>query len=98
MLIYYKIACLYFGCDRYVDSIKYLNLIIKNKELKMREDLLCFTRVLNLVAHYEAGFDYDIDKHIRETYKFLLKMNDLHEVQKLMIKFVRNLGIYIPMN
>ena len=96
MLIYYKIACLYFGCDRYVDSIKYLNLIIKNKELKMREDLLCFTRVLNLVAHYEAGFDYDIDKHIRETYKFLLKMNDLHEVQKLMIKFVRNLGNIYP--
>ena len=96
MLVYYKIACLYFGCDRYVDSIKYLNLIIKNKELKMREDLLCFTRVLNLVAHYEAGFDYDIDKHIRETYKFLLKMNDLHEVQKLMIKFVRNLGSIYP--
>ena len=62
----------------------------------MREDLLCFTRVLNLVAHYEAGFDYDIDKHIRDTYKFLLKMNVLHEVQKLMIKFVRNLGNIYP--
>ena len=96
MLVYYKIACLYFGCDRYADSIKYLNLIVKNRELKMREDLLCFTRVLNLVAHYEAGFDYDIDKHIRDTYKFLLKMNDLHEVQKLMIKFVRNLGNIYP--
>ena len=31
----------------------------------MREDLLCFARVLNLVAHYEAGFDYNIDTHIR---------------------------------
>ena len=76
--------------------LKYLNLIIQNKELKMREDLLCFTRVLNLVAHYEAGFDYDIDKHIRDTYKFLLKMNDLHEVQKAMIRFVRGLGDIYP--
>ena len=26
----------------------------------MREDLLCFSRILNLVAHYEAGLDYNL--------------------------------------
>tara|TARA_B100001769_G_C21842567_1_gene457107 strand:+ start:95 stop:484 length:390 start_codon:yes stop_codon:yes gene_type:complete len=62
----------------------------------MREDLLCFTRVLNLVAHYEAGFDYHLDFHIRETYKFLIKMNDMHEVQKAMIRFVKRLGDIYP--
>ena len=96
MVLYYKIACLYFGCEEYEKSILYLNRIIENKELKMREDLLCFTRVLNVFAHYEAGMDYHLDKHLRDTYKFLLKMNDLHEVQKLMIRFVRKLGSIYP--
>ena len=32
MLIYYKIACLYFGCDRYVDSIKYLKSYYQKQE------------------------------------------------------------------
>ena len=73
MLIYYKIACLYFGCDRYVDSIKYLKSYYQKQELKMREDLLCFTRVLNLVAHYMTSFDYDIDKHIEKHTNFCLK-------------------------
>ena len=40
--------------------------------------------------------DYHLDKHLRDTYKFLLKMNDLHEVQKLMIRFVRKLGGIYP--
>ena len=29
-------------------------------------------------------------------YKFLIKMNDLHEVQREMIKFLRNLGTIFP--
>ena len=48
----------------------------------MREDLLCFSRILNLVAHYEAGLDYNLESLIKSTYKFLIKMEDLHMVQK----------------
>ncbi len=96
MMFYYKIACLYFGVEDNEKCIVYLNKIIHNKHLKMREDLLCFTRVLNVVAHYEAGFDYHLENHLRETYKFLIKMDDLHEVQKAMIRFVRSLGDIYP--
>lgn len=96
MVFYYKIACMYFGAGKNEECIFYLEKIINNKELKMREDLLCFTRVLNLVAHYDAGLDYDIDKLIISTYKFLLKMNDLHEVQRKMILFLKNLSNIYP--
>ena len=96
MMFYYKIACIYFGKEDYENCIIYLDKIISNKDLKMREDLLCFSRVLNIFAHYEAGFDYHLEKQLKETYKFLIKMNDLHEVQKAMIRFVRKLGEVYP--
>jgi hypothetical protein len=96
MMFYYKIACVYFGAEDYENCIVYLDKIVSNKSLKMREDLLCFSRVLNLFAHYEAGFDYHLETHLRETYKFLIKMNDLHEVQKAMIRFVKGLGDIYP--
>ena len=96
MMFYYKIACLYFGAEDYENCILYLDKIIGNKDLKMREDLLCFARVLNIFAHYEAGFDYHLETLLRDTYKFLIKMNDLHEVQKAMIRFVRSLGDIFP--
>ena len=44
----------------------------------MREDLLCFSRILNLVAHYEAGMDQNLEALIKSTYKFLIKMDELH--------------------
>lgn len=96
MLLYYKIACLYFGMGDNKTCIQYLKKIINNKNLKMREDLMCFARVLSLVAHYEAGMDYHLEVQLKSTYKFLLKMNDLHAVQKEMIKFLRNLGSIYP--
>lgn len=96
MVFYYKFASLHFGAGNNKECIRYLDKIISNKSLSMREDLLCFSRVLNLVAHYEAGLDYHLETLLRSTYKFLIKMNDLHEVQKEMIKFIRGLQDIYP--
>ncbi len=96
MILYYKVACLYFGAGRNKMCIEYLTKIIDNKSLQMREDLLCFSRILNLVAHYEAGEDYHLERLIKSTYKFLIKMEDLYEVQKEMMLFLRRLGDIYP--
>ena len=96
MIFYYKFASLHFGSGNNKACIFYLDKIISNKSLTMREDLLCFSRVLNLVAHYEAGLDYHLETLLRTTYKFLIQMNELHEVQKEMIKFIRNLQDIYP--
>lgn len=96
MVLYYKISCLYFGSDDYKNCIYFLSQIIDNKSLNVREDLMCFSRVLSLIAHYESGIDLHLDKQIKETYKFLIKMDDLYEVQKELIKFVRKLGYIFP--
>lgn len=96
MIFYYKFASLHFGAGNNRECILYLDKIISNRSLSMREDLLCFSRVLNLVAHYEAGLDYHLETLLRSTYKFLIKMNDLHEVQKEMIKFIRGLQYIYP--
>ncbi|WP_311195905.1 hypothetical protein [Antarcticibacterium sp. 1MA-6-2] len=97
MIFYYKIASLYFGDGNYNRCIEFLKKIIDNKSLEMREDLMCFSRILNLVAHYEAGKDYHLESLIRSTYKFLIRMNDMHEVQKEMIRFLRNLSEVSPL-
>ncbi|WP_264564063.1 hypothetical protein [Flavobacterium sp. N3904] len=96
MMFYYKIACIYFGNEKYQECIVYLEKIINNRNLTMREDLMCFARLLCLIAHYELGQDYYLENQLKNTYKFLLKMNDLHEVQKEIIRFLKNLSTLYP--
>ncbi|MCI2228699.1 hypothetical protein MC378_05935 [Polaribacter sp. MSW13] len=96
VMLYYKIACLYFGMGKNELCITYLQKIIKNKNLKVAEDLQCFARVLNLIAHYECGLDYDLERQFLDTYKFLIKMENLQEVQKEFITSIRDLSDVFP--
>ncbi len=96
MVFYYKFACLQFGVENYDQTIYYLNKIIDHKSPRMREDLMCFSRILNLMAHYEAGKDDRLEADLKSVYKFLKKMNALNKVQLELIQFIRELGNIYP--
>ncbi|MBL4704927.1 MAG: hypothetical protein JKY54_10415 [Flavobacteriales bacterium] len=89
MVFWYQTACIYFGADDFKNCILYLNKIINSTGFNLREDVQCFARILNLVAHYELGNDDLIDYQIRSTYRYLLKMDDLQKVQKLIMNFIK---------
>jgi hypothetical protein len=96
VMLYYKIACLYFGMGKNELCINYLEKIIDSKNLNAGEDLQCFARILNLIAHYECGLDYDLERQFLDTYKFLIKMENLQEVQREFIISIKALSDVFP--
>ena len=94
MLLYYKVACMYFGNGDNRMAIKYLNRIIQLRDVSLREDIQAFTRILNLIAHFELGTDDRLlDYQIKSVYRFLRNMGDLHGVQLEILNFLRQLPI-----
>lgn len=96
MVFYYKFACLHFGANEHEACISYLDKIVSNKELGMREDLMCYARILKLISSYEIGKDEQIEELIKSTYIYLIKMNDLHLVQREIISFLKGLSTIYP--
>lgn len=92
LVFYYKIACMYFGAGKIEETILYLNKIINYPDPRLREDIHCFARILNLIAHFELGNESLIEYQARSTYRFISKMNDLNLVQEEILKFLRNLS------
>ncbi len=90
MVYWYKFGCMYFGAGEHRKCIKFLNKIINTKTSEFKEDLQCFARVLNLISHYELYGNDGLEYQISSTYRFLLKMQDLNEVQKAILRFLRN--------
>ena len=96
LVFYYKIACLYFGSDDYKNTVKYLNLVINHTDFELRTDIQCFARILNLMTHFEMeNFDL-IEYLVKNTYRFLSKMKDLHRAQKEILFFLRKLPSIKP--
>lgn len=91
MVLYYKIACLYFGSGDNRSAIRYLNRVIQMRDVSLREDIQCFARILNLIAHFELGTEDLLDYQIKSVYRFLSNMGDLHGVQREILKFLRQL-------
>lgn len=91
MILYYKVACLYFGSGDNKATIRYLNKIIHMKDISLREDIQCFARILNLIAHFELGNDDLVEYQIKSVYRFLSNMGDLHGVQREILNFLRQL-------
>jgi len=96
LLFYYKIATLYFGSGDNENAIHYLNKIVNFKEVNLREDIHCFARILNLIAHFDAGQDHQLEYQIKSTFQFIGKMNDQQAVQKEIFQFLRKSGKIKP--
>lgn len=97
LVFYYKIASMYFGNGDYKSTILYLNKIIQFGEVNLREDIQCFARILNLIAHYEAGKDELLEYQIKSVYHFLGKMNDQQPMQVTIFEFLRKLPDIKPL-
>lgn len=96
LMFYYKIASLYFGNANYRKAIFYLNQIVYFKDVNLREDIHCFARILNLIAHFEEGQDFQLEYQIKSTFQFIGKMNDQQAVQKEIFQFLRRSGKIKP--
>ncbi|WP_185872723.1 hypothetical protein [Blattabacterium cuenoti] len=96
MIIYYKIACLYFGSGDNKNAILYLVKIMSNKQTNIQKDLQCSARLLYLMACYDSGLDDNMDGKIQSAYKFFIKMDDWYIVQKKIIFFFKKLGNLYP--
>lgn len=91
MVFYYRIASLYFGSGDPNNAIHYLNLIINQKNPDYRADIQCFSRILSLIAHYELGNAQLVEYQVKSVYRFLSKMEELHEVHQEIFRFLRRL-------
>jgi hypothetical protein len=92
IILFYKIACLYFGNSQYHKALEWLNRVQQDEKADLREDIHSFARILSLIAHYELGNMEVIDYYIRSTYRFLLKKGELHLFQKHLLRFLRKLA------
>jgi len=96
LVIYYKIACMYFGAGDFETTIDYLNKII-NWKVDLRNDLQCYARLLHLITHYELGNFQLLEYLAKSVYRFMAKMQNLSVVEEEMFKFLRK-ALTVPAN
>jgi len=74
----------------YKQALKYSNVIINDNEFKIREDILSYVRLLNLVIHYEMRNNFSLEYFSSSAKNYLKRKNRLFQTENQIIKFIMN--------
>ena len=96
MVFYFKIAYLYFASGDAASALDYLNHILDMKGKHLREDIQCYSRLLQLMCHYELG-NYDLLPYLADSsLRFFEKMKEVNKVPIITLRFLRKVINRVP--
>ncbi|MDX1350464.1 MAG: hypothetical protein R3279_09465 [Putridiphycobacter sp.] len=92
LLLDYSKAYTLFGIGDFKGSLKIVNKMLNDNEKKLRQDIYSFSRIFNLIIHYELG-NYDfVEYEVKSTSRFLGKKEKDYQIEKVFIKYIRKLS------
>ena len=86
---YFHYAYIHFGSEDYDTSLFYLNSWLDLPSTIDNPNLQMLSRVFNLILHFELGNNVLLESLIKSTYRFLKKENQLLEIEKAFISFIK---------
>jgi len=89
---YYYFSYVYFIFKYYKKTLFYLNKIIfyKKGSFNSREDILCYSRILLVLTHYEMGKENLSLQLVQSTFNYVFERKRLYKIENKFLGFVLN--------
>ncbi|MCB0478368.1 MAG: hypothetical protein KDC84_09405 [Crocinitomicaceae bacterium] len=86
--IYFNKAYAYFGVGEYKKALSIVNIMINDNEQMLRQDLYSFSRVLNIMIHFELE-NYDFLEYVtKSTSRYLGKQDKDFTIETVFVKMI----------
>ncbi len=86
LLIKFYVFFIYFGAEKYRLALQWLNRIL-NTKIKIRSDLIGYSRILNIIVHYELKNYFLVESLIKSNYRYFSQRNALSEFEEIILSF-----------
>ena len=89
LVFHFKFAWMYLCNEQPDKALTYINKVLNMEAGNLREDIQSYSRLLQLMAHYDLG-NYDIlDYLMKPIRQFFGKMEDANQLQEFVLHFFR---------
>ena len=86
--LYYLGSFIYFSAMDYKNSLTCLNKILSENNVQVREDLLRFAKIFNIVLHFELGNLETLQYAIKTAQRYLLKTKHGYKFETALMNFI----------
>lgn len=87
----YNCSVFYFLLGKHASSLEYINTIINETRIELKQDIQAFTRVLGLIIHYELHNVDILDNMMRSTQRFLKQTNNQSPFEQHVLRAMKSL-------
>lgn len=91
LLFNYNKAYAQFGTEDYKSALQIVNDILNENEKQLRQDIYSFSRIFNLIIHYELGNYNFVEYDSKSTIRYLNKHEKDYQIEKVFMKFIKKL-------
>ncbi|MEO8209344.1 MAG: hypothetical protein ABI840_02195 [bacterium] len=91
LLILYQLMVILVMAGKYNEALDESNNLLNHPRLKMRSDLEWYTRLINIIIHYELKNYKYFSYLLKSTYRYLDKKEKLFRVEKALLNFIKKL-------
>jgi hypothetical protein len=92
IISFYNIAYLYFGADEHKKALVWINKLLNEKQVNIRQDIYSFARIFNLVIHFELGNNDILEYLTKSAHRYHLKHNRNYKFESLIFKYFKKLA------
>lgn len=93
-ILYYNLSVVCFGNGDYSLALKWLNIILNDKNSERMQELYCFSMILNLIIHLELGNAELLPYIMRSTHRFLEQRKKLYKFENVFLDFIKKISNY----
>jgi hypothetical protein len=91
LVIHYQISSLYFMSGKFSKSLMWRNKMLFECDMHSKEDVVCASKIMNLINHFELGNTDILEFALRSTYRYLYQKKRIYKHEKLVLDFIRKL-------
>ncbi|HWY11219.1 MAG TPA: hypothetical protein VN026_07840 [Bacteroidia bacterium] len=92
LIFYYNFTSLYIYSQKYAEASKYLNLLLSKSDTDLRQDLQCFSRLQNIILHYELQKIPELKYLLKTTHDFYKNQKYQFKIEKLILELFEELA------
>ncbi len=96
VMLFYQFAYFSFMQKDFKQALNWTNKIINGNYGKVREDIQSFSRFLNMMIHLELNNVYVLRYAVESTRRFLKKKRELHNFEKVLLKYFSKVSMCNP--
>jgi tetratricopeptide (TPR) repeat protein len=88
---YYQLAYAYFGAGQYQQALRWTNRLLNDVHIDESAEIVCFGRLLNLLAHIEGGKREMLPYALRSTERYLQTRGRAHKFEPVFLAMVHGI-------